>query len=207
MRFLLDENVSYRVAYRLKAAGHDAAHVSEMGLTCTNDLVILAGARDEEPGAGLGRSRFVQMIFASGATRPLLVPVREVAAMPSAELAARAGGCVPVAACCCRGGDVEEPADLGPGEFLVAGVVDGLGQELFGLRDEAGEGMQPDAGVAEPVGVRCRARFSVASLRTSRLSWPVRGHARRATARRAAGPGHPPKRRSASSADPVAGLG
>jgi hypothetical protein len=30
--------------------------------------------------------------------------------------------------------------------------VDGLGQELFGLRDEAGEGVQPDARVAEPVG-------------------------------------------------------
>jgi hypothetical protein len=30
--------------------------------------------------------------------------------------------------------------------------VDGLGQELFGLGDEAGQGVQPDAGVAEPVG-------------------------------------------------------
>jgi len=36
--------------------------------------------------------------------------------------------------------------------FLVAGVVDGLGQELLGLGDEAGQGVQPDSGVAEPVG-------------------------------------------------------
>jgi hypothetical protein len=43
------------------------------------------------------------------------------------------------------GGGAEELADLGPGEFLVAGVVDGLGQELFGLGDEAGQGVQPDA--------------------------------------------------------------
>ena len=36
--------------------------------------------------------------------------------------------------------------------FLVAGVVDGLGQELLGLGDEAGQGVQADGGVAEPVG-------------------------------------------------------
>ncbi len=50
------------------------------------------------------------------------------------------------------GGGVEELADLGPGEFLVAGLVDGLGQELFGLGDEAGQAVQVDGGVAEPVG-------------------------------------------------------
>jgi hypothetical protein len=60
---------------------------------------------------------------------------------------------------CCSGsgvllwwGGAEELADLGPGEFLVAGVVDGLGQQLLGLGDEAGQGAQPDGGVAEPVG-------------------------------------------------------
>ena len=51
-----------------------------------------------------------------------------------------------------RRGGVEELADLGPGEFLVAGVVDGVGQELLGLGDEAGQGVQPGGGVAEPVG-------------------------------------------------------
>ena len=30
--------------------------------------------------------------------------------------------------------------------------MDGLGQELLGLGDEAGQGVQPDGGVAEPVG-------------------------------------------------------
>jgi hypothetical protein len=51
-------------------------------------------------------------------------------------------------ACRCCGGGVEEVADLGPGEFLVAGVVDGLGQELLGLGDEAGWRVQMDGGVA-----------------------------------------------------------
>ena len=59
---------------------------------------------------------------------------------------------VAVAASRGGGGGVEEFADLGPGEFLIAGVVDGNGQEPFGLGDEAGQGVQPDAGVAEPGG-------------------------------------------------------
>jgi predicted nuclease of predicted toxin-antitoxin system len=45
MRFLLDENVSYRVASHLKAAGHDAVHVSKIGLTSADDSMILARAR------------------------------------------------------------------------------------------------------------------------------------------------------------------
>ena len=49
-------------------------------------------------------------------------------------------------------GGAKELADLGPGEFLVAGVVDGLGQELLGLGDETGQGVEVDGGVAEPVG-------------------------------------------------------
>ena len=59
---------------------------------------------------------------------------------------------VSVAARCCGSADAEEFAGLGPGEFLVWGVVDGRGQQLPGLGDEAGQGVQPDGGVAKPVG-------------------------------------------------------
>src|SRR5881396_2255684 len=45
----------------------------------------------------------------------------------------------------------EELADLGPGEALVAGCGDGVGQHAVGLGDEAGEGVQADRAVAEPV--------------------------------------------------------
>ena len=41
MRFLLDENVSHRVCPYLKTAGHDAVHVADIGLTSTDDQVIL----------------------------------------------------------------------------------------------------------------------------------------------------------------------
>jgi predicted nuclease of predicted toxin-antitoxin system len=88
MRFLLDENVSYRVASHLKAAGHDAVHVSEIGLTSTDDVIILARARVEERILVSGDHDFVQMLFASGDTQPSLVLVRDVETLSSAELAA-----------------------------------------------------------------------------------------------------------------------
>ena len=66
MKFLLDENVSYRVAGHLKAAGHEATHVSEIGLTSTDDAVILARARDESQVLVTADHDFVQMLFASG---------------------------------------------------------------------------------------------------------------------------------------------
>jgi hypothetical protein len=43
MRFLLDENVSFRVAGQLKAAGLDAVHVGEVGLTNTDDAQVGQG--------------------------------------------------------------------------------------------------------------------------------------------------------------------
>jgi predicted nuclease of predicted toxin-antitoxin system len=88
MKFLLDENVSYRVASHLKAAGHDAVHVGEIALTSTDDAVILVRARDDGRVLVSGDHDFVQMLFASGDTQPSLVLVRSVEALPSAELAA-----------------------------------------------------------------------------------------------------------------------
>jgi predicted nuclease of predicted toxin-antitoxin system len=48
MRFLLDENVSHRICPHLKAAGHDAVHVTEIGLTSADDQVVLGRARDQD---------------------------------------------------------------------------------------------------------------------------------------------------------------
>ena len=87
MRFLLDENVSYRVCPHLKAAGHDAVHVGEIGLTSTDDQVILDRARDEDRVLVSGDHDFVQLLFASGDTRPSVILVREVDSLPSAALA------------------------------------------------------------------------------------------------------------------------
>jgi predicted nuclease of predicted toxin-antitoxin system len=87
MRFLLDENVSYRVAGHLKAAGHDAVHVSELGLTSADDAMILARAQVEGWVLVTADHDFVQMLFASGDISPSLVLVRDVETLRAAELA------------------------------------------------------------------------------------------------------------------------
>ena len=44
MRFLVDANLSPRVAARLRSAGHDATHVGDVGLLTADDQTILAHA-------------------------------------------------------------------------------------------------------------------------------------------------------------------
>lgn len=46
MKFLIDANLSPRVAGRLSAAGHDAVHVNDVGLGTAEDDVILQRAAD-----------------------------------------------------------------------------------------------------------------------------------------------------------------
>lgn len=87
MRFLLDENVSYRLAGHLMAAGHEAVHVNEIGLTGTDDAVILSHARAEGMILVTADHDFVQMLFASGDTRPSVILVRDVETLRSADLA------------------------------------------------------------------------------------------------------------------------
>lgn len=47
MRLLVDENLSPRVARLLREAGHEAAHVVEVGLGNTDDPLILGAAADD----------------------------------------------------------------------------------------------------------------------------------------------------------------
>ena len=88
MKFLLDENVSYRLCPYLKTAGHDAVHVGEIGLASTDDQIILRKACDQDRVLVTGDHDFVQLLFASGDTWPSVILVREVDALPSAALAA-----------------------------------------------------------------------------------------------------------------------
>lgn len=88
MRFLLDENISYRVAPILKTAGHDAVHVSEMGLGSADDKAVMACALDEGRILVTCDHDFVQMLFSSGASRPSVILAREVDTMRAPELGA-----------------------------------------------------------------------------------------------------------------------
>ena len=49
---------------------------------------------------------------------------------------------------CGAGCEVEELAYLGPGVVLVAGLMDGVWEDLLGLGDEADQGVEVDGGVA-----------------------------------------------------------
>jgi len=44
LRFLVDANLSPRVAARLRSSGHDAVHVGDEGLLTADDMPILAHA-------------------------------------------------------------------------------------------------------------------------------------------------------------------
>lgn len=70
------------------AAGHDAVHVGEIGLTRTDDRVILGRARDQGRVLITGDHDFVQLLFASGDTQPSVILVRDIDTLPSAALAA-----------------------------------------------------------------------------------------------------------------------
>jgi predicted nuclease of predicted toxin-antitoxin system len=47
VKFLLDENLSERLAELLRDAGHDAVHVKPLGLSTAPDTTILARAAEE----------------------------------------------------------------------------------------------------------------------------------------------------------------
>jgi predicted nuclease of predicted toxin-antitoxin system len=87
VRFLLDENISHHVCTGLNGAGHDAIHVRAIGLDCTDDGIILAHARSDGRVVISCDHDFVQLLFASGDTRPSLILTREVNDLPSGRLA------------------------------------------------------------------------------------------------------------------------
>ncbi|MGH3950371.1 MAG: DUF5615 family PIN-like protein [Pseudonocardiaceae bacterium] len=87
MKFLLDENLSYQICPYLKAAGHDAIHVDEVGLASADDTALMTKAKDEGRVIISCDHDFVQLLFAGGDSRPSLILTRDVATLPSAQLA------------------------------------------------------------------------------------------------------------------------
>ncbi len=51
MKFLIDNNLSPLLADALKAAGHDAVHLRDLGMQAATDDVVLEHARADEPEA------------------------------------------------------------------------------------------------------------------------------------------------------------
>lgn len=79
MRFLVDENLSPRIAALLTSDGHDAFHVREHGMSGSSDTDVLAHAADH--GAVLltaDRGDFGRELAFTGALSPSVVLLRQL---------------------------------------------------------------------------------------------------------------------------------
>lgn len=76
MRLLLDENLSPRVARMLQQAGHDAAHVTEVGLGNTDDAEILEAAAHDGLTIVTADTDFGALLAARGTSSPSVVMLR-----------------------------------------------------------------------------------------------------------------------------------
>lgn len=76
MKLLIDENLSPRVARLLREAGHDAAHVIEVGLGNTDDPLILTAAADDARTIVTADTDFGALLAARGTSSPSVVMLR-----------------------------------------------------------------------------------------------------------------------------------
>jgi predicted nuclease of predicted toxin-antitoxin system len=87
LRFLVDANLSPRVAARLRTAGHDVTHVADEGLLTADDQTILAHA------SGTGRTvisadaDFATLIAVGRRSEPSLVLLRSAVRLTPEEQA------------------------------------------------------------------------------------------------------------------------
>ena len=76
MRFLVDQAVSWEVARELAAAGHDALHVRDIGLSAADDATILNRAGDEQRVLITQDADFGTLLTESGAQCPSIILLR-----------------------------------------------------------------------------------------------------------------------------------
>ena len=88
MRFLVDQNLSPRVAQGLEEAGHDALHVRDVGLARASDTEVLRLADEEGRVVVSADTDFASLLAQSGAARPSIVLIRRTGARTSTRLTA-----------------------------------------------------------------------------------------------------------------------
>jgi predicted nuclease of predicted toxin-antitoxin system len=76
VRLLIDANLSPRVASRLRAEGHEAVHVADLGLLAASDDSILAHAAASGEVIVTADTDFGELLAVSGASRPSVVLLR-----------------------------------------------------------------------------------------------------------------------------------
>jgi len=86
VRLLVDQNIAARVADLLRRAGHDAVHVSELGLQRAEDDEILRVALAEDRVIVSEDTDFGTLLARAGARAPSFVLIRSAAPMtPDAQ--------------------------------------------------------------------------------------------------------------------------
>ena len=76
MRFLIDQNLSERLAELLRNAGHDAAHVRTLGLSRAPDAVILDRASAESRVLISGDTDFGALLATGHRREPSVILIR-----------------------------------------------------------------------------------------------------------------------------------
>jgi predicted nuclease of predicted toxin-antitoxin system len=87
MRFLIDNNLSPKLADLLADAGHDASHVRDLGLGSANDEVVLDRARLENRILISADTDFGTLLARTGAISPSFLLIRRAANRRVAEQA------------------------------------------------------------------------------------------------------------------------
>ncbi|HKW98206.1 MAG TPA: DUF5615 family PIN-like protein [Bryobacteraceae bacterium] len=77
MKFLIDNALPPRLAVLLRASGHDATHVRELGLAHASDEVIFAKADEEDRILVSADSDFAALLALRSAHRPSFILFRE----------------------------------------------------------------------------------------------------------------------------------
>jgi predicted nuclease of predicted toxin-antitoxin system len=79
VRFLVDENLSRQLPELLRAYGHDAEHVGEIGLESATDSEILRAARDGDRVLVSADTDFGTLLAESHARLPSMILIRRTA--------------------------------------------------------------------------------------------------------------------------------
>ena len=88
MKFLIEDNLSPLLAEGLKAAGHDAVHLRDLGMQAAPDPAVLQRAQVDERVLASADTDFGGLLSRSRATGPSVLLIRRLAGRRAAEQSA-----------------------------------------------------------------------------------------------------------------------